>query len=359
MNIARITVTAAAAVLFAAAPVLAQRQTYDYRMADSVALAAPANAASVEEIAAKVTRGLHSDRDKARAIYRWITHNIEYDASAFFGSRFMVPVQTPPAVLRRKRAVCDGFSLLFMAMSHAAGLEVGEVSGYAKAYSGDPRNPVSRQRHAWNVVRVDGAWQLVDASWGAGDIIGRDFVRRFRDFYFFPDPEKFIYSHMAEDPAMQLLAHPVSVSQFDRMPALQRDFWELGFSPADVRNASAAGREFVGVFPVAQHPIRVTAAPLAARLVPGAMHRFRIEAPGATEVFAVSGTQWQPLAPAGETAAGGAAQASAPGTAFTGDAALTGPELVLLVRYPEAPAGIVVLRYGSAAATARRGRRGE
>lgn len=344
----RTAVTAAAAVLLAAAPAFAQDRTYDYRMADSVALAAPADAASVEEIAAAVTRGLRTDRDKARAIYRWITHNIEYDASAFFGSRFTVPVQTPPAVLRRKRAVCDGFSLLFMAMSHAAGLEVGEVSGFAKAYSGDPRNPVSRQRHAWNVVRIDGAWQLVDASWGAGDIVGRGFVRRFRDFYFFPDPEKFIYSHVAEDPALQMLQHPVSIAEFDRMPALQRDFWELGFSPAEVRSASAAGREFVGVFPVAQHPIRVTAAPLAGRLVPGAVHRFSIHAPGATEVFAVSGTQWQPLAPAtAESAA-----------EFAGDAALTGPELVLLVRYPEAPAGVVVLRYGSAE-PARAGRRGD
>ncbi|HEX8394553.1 MAG TPA: transglutaminase domain-containing protein, partial [Longimicrobium sp.] len=253
MTILRIAGALAAAALLAAAPVSAQRPQPDYRLADSVALAAPSTAASVQEIAARVTAGLQTDRDKARAIYRWITHNIEYDAAAFYGSRLAVPVQTPPAVLRRKRAVCDGFAFLYMAMAHAAGLEAGVVEGFAKAATGDPRNPVSRQRHAWNVVRIDGAWQPVDASWGAGDVVGRGFVRRFRDFYFFPDPEKFIYSHMAADPVLQGLEHPVSVSEFDRMPTLQRDFWELGFTPADVRGAS--GQEFVGVFPVARHPI--------------------------------------------------------------------------------------------------------
>ncbi|HEX8392909.1 MAG TPA: hypothetical protein VF665_11175, partial [Longimicrobium sp.] len=102
-------------------------------------------------------------------------------------------------------------------------------------------------------------------------------------------------------------------------------------------------------------------APLSARLVRGAVHRFHIEAPGATEVIAVSGTQWQPLAPASATEVtvrgGDGAQVPGPAAEFAGDATLSGPELVLMVRYPESPAGIVVLRYGSAADTARRGRR--
>lgn len=331
------------AALVVLAPRARAQDSFDYRAADSVALATPAANATPQALAVRLTAGLATDREKARALYRWITGNIEYDAGAFFGSRFAIPMQDPASVLRRKRAVCEGFSMLYLTMARAAGLEAVEVVGFAKAYSGNPRNPVTRQQHTWNAVRVDGQWHALDASWGAGDIVGERFVRRVRDFYFFTPPEKLIYSHMAQTPAMQLLPRPLSVAEFDRQAILQRDFWELGFAAADVRRAEQTSRGFVGVFPVPQHPIQVAEAPLEGKLAPGAVHRFRVRAPGATEVFAITGTTWTPL--------------PARGGEFAGEAALTGNDLVLLARYPENPAGAVFMRYESAAAA--RGRRAD
>ncbi|HEX8432199.1 MAG TPA: transglutaminase domain-containing protein, partial [Longimicrobium sp.] len=180
---AAITRMAAVAILFLAAPRAHAQDAFDYRAADSVALATPAEASSPAVLAARLTAGLATDREKARSIYRWMTHNIEYDADAFFGNRFAIPLQTPQAVLRRRKAVCEGFSLLYVTLARSAGLEAVEVIGFAKAFSGDVNNPVRRQKHAWNAVRVDGRWHALDTSWGAGDIEGRRFVRRFRGFY--------------------------------------------------------------------------------------------------------------------------------------------------------------------------------
>jgi uncharacterized protein (TIGR03000 family) len=38
--------------------------------------------------------------------------------------------------------------------------------------------------HAWNAVKLDGEWHLVDATWGAGGIKDKQFVKKFKDYYF-------------------------------------------------------------------------------------------------------------------------------------------------------------------------------
>lgn len=48
------------------------------------------------------------------------------------------------------------------------------------------------------------------------------------DFFFFPDPEQFIYDHCAEDPEWQLLARWVTLQEFTEMASLDEDFFENG-----------------------------------------------------------------------------------------------------------------------------------
>ncbi|ELU13290.1 hypothetical protein CAPTEDRAFT_217920 [Capitella teleta] len=48
------------------------------------------------------------------------------------------------------------------------------------------------------------------------------------DFFFFPDPEQFIYDHCAEDPKWQLLARWVTKEEFVEMASLDEDFFEFG-----------------------------------------------------------------------------------------------------------------------------------
>lgn len=320
----RYTFLAAAALVLQAAPIAAQLP--DYRHADSLALAIPASATgSVDTLAAYLNRGLTSDTERARAIYTWLTANVDYDVAAYFRGRLGIPSQLPADVLRRRRAVCDGFSGLFYALGTRMGLEVAVVQGVAKGGNGDPRSEQQRGGHSWNAVKVDGEWRLVDATWGAGDLIGRSFVRRVREFYFFADPERLVFSHLPRESRWQLLPRPLSGSEFNRQVALTRDFWDLGWEPEAVRGA---GPELVGTFPVQGHTLRVRQAPVQGRLSPGTRVRLSLEAPGATEVVAVSGGVWHPLA-------------AAEGV-FTGDAAMGSDKMVLMVRYPDQDPKVVL-----------------
>lgn len=306
-----------------------------YARADSIAHAAPAAVAgNVPALAAYLTRDLPTEAEKARAIYHWITENVAYDAGAYYGFRLAVPEQGATSVLRRRKAVCDGFSNLFLALGQAAGLQVSLVPGQAKGLSKDPSRPFSIEGHTWNAVKANGRWNLVDASWGAGDIVDRRFVRKVRDYYFFTPPDKFLFSHMADSPDWQLVDHPITGDEFARQVFPPTDFWEMGWRVADVK-AAASRRGFpglVGSFVVPGRSVEVMQAPVEAKLPANVAHAFRIRAPGALEVVAASGTDWHPL--------------TAHGDVWSGEAPLTGTGMVVFVRYPETPAGAVVLQYG-------------
>jgi hypothetical protein len=124
----------------------------------------------------QLTSPFPSATDKARAIFTWLHHNIDYDVHSFFGGT--VTGTTPERVIRTGLAVCQGFADLFCALALKAGLECMVISGDGKGFGhkalkpGEPIPPFS-SNHAWNVVRIDNnEWKLVDPCWGAGNVGG-------------------------------------------------------------------------------------------------------------------------------------------------------------------------------------------
>ncbi|HUI11160.1 MAG TPA: transglutaminase domain-containing protein [Bacteroidota bacterium] len=212
-------------------PISLRAQNDIYRAADERALAAPASVTgSTATLARWLAGSLQSDREKARAIFRWITANISYDAEAFFSGR--PTVGSARDALRSRRGVCEGYSSLFTELSRSAGLTVEEIPGNAKGYgyaagngSGVPEN------HSWNAIRLDGRWQLIDCTWGAG-YIGDDrrFHRQFNPHYFLTPPGEFIYDHYPDDAAWQLIDPPRSREEYKNTVYLKPAFFALGFS---------------------------------------------------------------------------------------------------------------------------------
>ncbi len=203
-----------------------------YAAIDRHALAAPAAVTrDVQRLAAYLVRPAQTDTERARALYRWMTANIAYDADAFFSRRFRNQAATAESVLHSRRAVCDGYARLYQALGQAAGLQVERIPGYAKGFGyavGD--DAPGESNHAWNAVRIDGQWQLLDATWGAGhvDAQRRQFVRRFNAHYFLTPPTQLIASHLPEEARWQLLGRPLSQAAFLTAPPRQPPFFEHG-----------------------------------------------------------------------------------------------------------------------------------
>lgn len=184
--------------------------------------------AEVGSIAATVAPEGAGDEAKARAIFKWVTSNIAYDPSYY--TTGSAKDQTLAQVLATRKSVCFGFASVFEALAKAAGLECVTVQGYSKGYrftAGDPL--AEKPNHAWNAVRVDGTWRLVDCTWGAGYIDESvQFRRSTNEHYLLTPPEEFIYDHFPSDPKWQLLSRPLSRKEFESLLLVRPPFFHAG-----------------------------------------------------------------------------------------------------------------------------------
>lgn len=152
-----------------------------------------------------------SATDKARAIFTWLHHNIDYDVHSFFNGT--VQPSTPEKTIASGLAVCEGYAGLFAALALKAGLECVVCSGDGKGFGHKPLEahepiPPFKPSHAWNAVRIDnGEWKLVDPCWGAGSIgcpkKGGGYNRAFNPSMFTMDNNEFGYKHFPSHTAHQ------------------------------------------------------------------------------------------------------------------------------------------------------------
>lgn len=195
------------------------------------------DASPVARLAAELTAGLHSEKEKVTAIFQWITGNISYKVNSRISSSYgyrrtkqsheddatdvLKPLNERVAenVLEKGEAVCDGYARLFKTLCDYAGIQSEVVSGYARTgNSGAGRN--FRSNHSWNAVMIDSTWNLLDATWAAGYVsfFGDAFIRHYDARYFLAPPRQFIQDHYPEDPAWALMPDPPVLSEFNWAP---------------------------------------------------------------------------------------------------------------------------------------------
>ncbi|MEQ8982841.1 MAG: transglutaminase domain-containing protein, partial [Deltaproteobacteria bacterium] len=183
----------------------------------------PASASgSYEQVAQHIASRVRDPYELTKAIHDFIAVRIDYDAD-FDLNR--LPPSDPKTVFDRREAVCAGYARLFKAMMETVGYRAVYISGDARF--AQPRNPSAS--HAWNAVELEGRWYLVDVTWDAGHIDGRDFVEKYRTDYLLAPPDIFVLTHLPQQTQWQLLAQPLSRGAFLRQPLLLPRFFAYGF----------------------------------------------------------------------------------------------------------------------------------
>ena len=128
---------------------------------------------AAREVLRKICTDDMTDVQKAHAIYDWIMWTVTYDDSAAdaardgeaYGAYYLEGVfgdgKTPfGGVKYTPYAVCDGMSKAYSLMCNIEGIPCVRVIGTAGS---SLRNAGG---HAWNKVKVNGAWYAVDCTWG-------------------------------------------------------------------------------------------------------------------------------------------------------------------------------------------------
>lgn len=235
----------------------------DFTRADSFALHFKQVYTDPADLAKQLVAPFETEAERTRAIFIWIADNINYDCRKFHNpERHSVSAQTKEELMRKrqevetkelaksfkaKRGVCADYSNIFKAMCDAVGLECVVVVGDARDFYRPYRNNQNNS-HAWNAIKIDGKWQLFDATWAAGYVNPEvtKFTRKLFPGFFMTDPAWFIQSHFPDDEKWQLLEQPITKKQFPDQPLInfgQRDYPLTDFSLAPQKSADGKGYE--------------------------------------------------------------------------------------------------------------------
>jgi len=181
---------------------------------------------NVSLLADYLTQEAKTELEKVRAFYVWITSNIAYDFRSL--EKNLYPVQTPEVVIARRTALCQGFADLFHELCEEVDIRSAVIYGYSKGYGYKPGKEFFVSDHAWNAVRVNNLWYLLDATWGAGSGITQKsgLEDGFNDKYFLTPPEKFVEDHLPLDPMWQLLNNLVPLQVYEKGEAEINAFME-------------------------------------------------------------------------------------------------------------------------------------
>jgi hypothetical protein len=183
------------------------------------------NEKDILQLTYHLTKPFNKKDEKIRAVYRWITDNIEYDTSILNnkGKR----AKTFQDVLDKRKCVCNGYAILFKAMMNKISIECEIIYGYSKGYNYEIGNLFNENNmHAWNAVKINQKWHLIDATWGAGYIDDNRFVRSFNDYYFFTPPEEMIKTHYPKERKWQLLTKKIYKDDFENSVYLKSSFFK-------------------------------------------------------------------------------------------------------------------------------------
>lgn len=191
-----------------------------------------AQSPKVQKLATRITQGIVDDSLKVRAIFKWVTKHIRYDMRSYLKDD--LPNPTAKTTLRRRKAVCAGYAILFAELCNSEDIAAYYLTGYTRGGDFDPDFPTRFDDHAWNAVMINRRWYLLDATWSSMDqkvrkTPIRNFIRELLDLdkiqivvskhspndnYYLIPANQMILDHLPLMPMWQLLSTEMPLSVF-------------------------------------------------------------------------------------------------------------------------------------------------
>jgi hypothetical protein len=223
----------------------------NYKKIDNHALRAPKSARnSLQSLVNYLIEPdfVQTEEERARAIFRWCTDNIEYDFESYHSGNYGRS-QGPENVLKTGKGVCSGYAGLVQALMDLASVKCVTLSGIAKAagYNINMTTRDLKSNHAWNAIQINNQWKLLETTWASGSGSGsgdtRHFQKSFDNSWWCTDPKTFLYKHFPlqckyyknnSEPAekkvhfWQLIEKPVTKDEFAEMPFVRPNFSNYG-----------------------------------------------------------------------------------------------------------------------------------
>ncbi len=186
----------------------------------------------MQDLTNYAVENIKDKRELARFFYYWIATNIKYDNKSLkekdegrisleeYSNR-----QNEYEVYKNRKGVCAGYSNLFKWFMDEIEIEAVKISGHIR----DERNHFVELnekdfRHAWNAIKLNGEWILIDTTWGTSN------QKETSEFYFDIKPEFAIITHYPENSKWQLLKKPLTLEEFNNSQFIKAIWFMVGFT---------------------------------------------------------------------------------------------------------------------------------
>jgi len=163
---------------------------------------------STKGIAGYINSNYRTEENKLRAVFIWITENIQYDIENMYTYNQDL-ANSIDKTLKTRKGVCQNYTGLFQDIASKVGVKSYVVFGYTKDYAQVNYNP-----HSWCVAQIDSSWYMFDPTWGAGSTADSKFIKKLNDGCYKMLPKKSIKTHMPFDPLWQFLDYPITNNEF-------------------------------------------------------------------------------------------------------------------------------------------------
>jgi len=188
-------------------------QEYDH--VDSLITLYPTSFSNLQDLADQINQDFSNPKEKARAIYSWISFNIDYDTDKeSLQKKFRYSTEEQrielenkirkgwaEKTIRKGAAECEGYATLYKCLCDLVFIECVVIPGNTKTSRTQIGLSDLEVNHAWNAIKTDSLWEFVDVTWGAGylDFETKTFYPLYDPTYFLTPPEKFYLNHFPQD----------------------------------------------------------------------------------------------------------------------------------------------------------------
>ncbi|PQJ79245.1 transglutaminase domain-containing protein [Polaribacter porphyrae] len=200
----------------------------------------------VEALAKKIEKDFTKDIDKARATFFWLTQNIRYNLKELYNPRKKrsyrfkfsseedrlqkiqaIKDQFVAKAFRTKMGVCEEYAQAFKKVCDLLGIEAAVLKGNVRNEAREIGTISRGTNHAWNAVKINEKWLILDATWAAGYEYNGKWIRRFNGYFFDIPKDKMFKTHYPKDKLWVLRFGRMSLEEFYNQPIYTNTFLGL------------------------------------------------------------------------------------------------------------------------------------
>ena len=197
---------------------------------------------NVKDLSDRILKDFNSDEDKVRAAFFWLAKNIRYNLKEYYNptqrsynfsySTEEEKQQKLQAIkdkivsdaFRNKIGVCEEYAQSFKKICDLLNIEAEVIKGYVKNFAEEIGKPSNSTNHAWNAVKINNKWIILDATWAAGYEYNGKWVRKFDNYFYNIPKDKIFKTHLPEDSIWILRFGRITKKEFYNQPIYGNGF---------------------------------------------------------------------------------------------------------------------------------------